>query len=262
MALLKYQNSTQTPKQKSKPLWKATPYILTLAIGFYGGNKFEQVSGIKGMLANFGNHLASKYGKTEQTIPIDSTNTVSIDTTINKIANQMPKGETVTNDTTKTAETNKSNIKPEQKSYYEQKLRNAKVITIKERVLNMGRDYDVFAGDEKVATVSGKDIRLAPGVVGDVFKLKTKDGKLLAYEQEHKKFLKLNRVASCYDSEGNLMGYFGEEKIRDLFSFSYVFHFYDAEKNEIGKSKKLGKSALNCRKARTTFSCTISWWHV
>ncbi|MFH1605750.1 MAG: hypothetical protein ABIC91_00230 [Nanoarchaeota archaeon] len=106
MALSKYQNLIPTPKQKSRPLWKVAPFVLTLAIGIYGGSKYQQVGGIKGMLAGFGNHLASKYGKTEQTIPADSTktidtNTVSIDTTINKIANQIPEGETVIIDTTK-----------------------------------------------------------------------------------------------------------------------------------------------------------------
>jgi len=128
---------------------------------------------------------------------------------------------------------------------YEQKLRNAVTISIEEQVINFGKDYDIFVKGEKVATVSGKNVRFFGG---DVFTLKCEDGKVLSHEKEHKRFLSLNRAASCYDGNGNLTGYIGEEQIRDLFSFSYVFHFYDAEKNEIGTSRKLGKAEFNSHK--------------
>lgn len=128
-----------------------------------------------------------------------------------------------------------------EKSNYASTLEAATEITISEHSISMGRDYSILVGDEKVATVSGKDVRV---VGGDVFTLKTLDGKVLAYEKEHKRWLSLSRAASIYDGQGNLVGYFGEEKIKDLFSVHYVFHIYDSNKREVGKSKKLTNSCL------------------
>ena len=123
-----------------------------------------------------------------------------------------------------------------------QRLNNASQITIEERVLNIGKDYNIIVGREKVASVSGKDINV---IGGDVFTLTTVDGQVLASEKEHTRFLSLSRTASCYDAQGKLTGYIGEEKLKDFFSLSYVFHFYDANKQDLGTSRKLGKSSFN-----------------
>ena len=127
----------------------------------------------------------------------------------------------------------------------EDTLRSATTITIKEKMLSWGKHYDILVEDKVVATVTGKSVRI---ISGDVFTMKTKDGKVLASEKECKRFFKLDRSAICYDAKGNVTGYLGQESIKDFFSLSYVFHFYDADKNEIGKSKKLGKSSLNKHK--------------
>lgn len=103
------------------------------------------------------------------------------------------------------------------------------------------RGYNIWVDDLVIGRVEGKTIT----AFGDVFTLTMSDGTVLAYEKEHKKFFKLNRSASVYDSENRLTGYIGEEYWEDLFSWSYVFHFYDRNKNEIGTSKKLGKSVWN-----------------
>ncbi len=126
-------------------------------------------------------------------------------------------------------------------SHYEQLLRQAGEIVITERVLNIGKDYVVSANGQDVARVSGEDIKL----LADVFELRTLDGKLLASEREHKRWGRLSRNASVYDGTGRLTGYIGEETIRDLFSLGYIFHFYDASRREVGKSRKIGKSAIN-----------------
>ena len=123
---------------------------------------------------------------------------------------------------------------------YEKLLRSATEITVSEYAVAIGKDYDILADGVKVATVSGKNIK----IISDEFTLKTLDGKVLASEKEHKRWLRLNRAASMYDGQGNLVGYFGEEVLKDLFSIHYVFHLYDKDKNEIGKSKKLTKSCL------------------
>lgn len=129
-------------------------------------------------------------------------------------------------------------------SPYEDKLRSASKIEVKEKVISIGKHYDLYVDGEKVAEVTGKAIE----ILGDVFTLKTVDGKVLASEKESKRFLRLSRAAICYDGDGSVTGYIGEEKLKDLFSWSYVFHFYDANKKEIGKSKKLGKSSLGRHK--------------
>ena len=131
---------------------------------------------------------------------------------------------------------------PENAKNPEQQLRSALEVKIEERVINLGKDYDILVRGQKVATVSGKNVRI---MSGDVFTLTTVDGKVLASEKEHKSFFALNRAASCYDSKGELTGYLGEERFKDFLFLSYTFHFYDADKKEIGTSKKLGKSALN-----------------
>jgi len=117
----------------------------------------------------------------------------------------------------------------------------AEKLTVNEHGWSWAKRYDIEVDGKKVAEVSGKMVE----VFGDVFTLKTIDGKVLAQEKEDKRFLSLTRAASCYDSQGNLMGYIGEEVLSNLFSMSYVFHFYDKDKNELGTSKKLGKSAFN-----------------
>ena len=141
------------------------------------------------------------------------------------------------------------NVKLESTLNPVQKLKEASTITIEERVLNLGKDYNIIVGGEKVATVSGKDINV---IGGDVFTLTTVDGQVLASEKEHARFLSLSRTASCYDKQGTLTGYIGEETLKDFFSLSYVFHFYDANKQELGTSRKLGKSSFNRHKLYDT----------
>lgn len=130
------------------------------------------------------------------------------------------------------------------RSSYENKLRSASQIKIQEKLFSWAKHYDIYVEGEKVAEVTGKAIEFW----GDVFTLKTADDKILASEKECKRFLELNRAAICYDGQGNVTGYLGEDRIRELFSLSYVFHFYDTNKIEVGKSKKLGKTALNIHK--------------
>ncbi|MDP3026591.1 MAG: prepilin-type N-terminal cleavage/methylation domain-containing protein [Nanoarchaeota archaeon] len=134
-------------------------------------------------------------------------------------------------------------------SIYEKKLRGASQIEIQEKTFHLEKYYEVYVEGEKVAQVTGKKVRF---VGGDVFTLTASDGKVLASEEECKRFFRLSRAAICYDGSKKLTGYIGEESIKDFFSLSYVFHFYDSNKNEIGKSKKLGKSVWNRHKLYDT----------
>jgi len=128
-----------------------------------------------------------------------------------------------------------------EKKPFEQRLREADEIIIQEHVANIGKDYDIYVKGERVATVSGKNAKLW----GDVFTLKTVDGKVLGSEKEHKRILGWNRTAAFYDPNGKLNGFLGEEKVSDMFTLGYIFHFRDENKNKLGKSQKIGKSAIN-----------------
>jgi len=124
------------------------------------------------------------------------------------------------------------------------KIYDATSITVEEYVMSLGKKYAIKIDDKDVGTVSGNVFK----PFGDVFTLKTIDGVVMAKEKEVKRFLRLNRAAVCYDPDGKESGFIGEEVFNDWGSISYVFHFYDANKNELGSSRKLGKSCFNIHK--------------
>lgn len=122
-------------------------------------------------------------------------------------------------------------------------LESAETITILEQQVSIGKDYDIIVGDQRVATVSGENIKIWT----DRFDLKTIDGQLLAYETESERFGVLWRAATFYDGQGNRTGYLGEEldsRILGLVAPYYVFHFYDTTQQERGASEKLTNSIL------------------
>lgn len=124
-----------------------------------------------------------------------------------------------------------SNIVQEELS----KLANANIIKITTDVVSVNSGHTVYIDDEKFGTIKGKYVN----VTGDKFTFKSKDGTVLASEKQIKRWnVKLNRMTEVYDFEGNVVGYIGEEKIKDMFKYGYVFHFYDKDKNEIGYTNK------------------------
>lgn len=110
-------------------------------------------------------------------------------------------------------------------------LNEAKEIEVKEKMVSIGAGYDVYADDIHVGEIKGKYVNLT----GDVFELKDLNGNVVKSEKQIKRWnMKLNRMAEVYDKDKNVSGYIGEEKIKDMFSWGYKFHFYDKDKNEIG----------------------------
>lgn len=129
----------------------------------------------------------------------------------------------------------------EEKIDTEKILKEAEKIVIEEDILSLGKKYNILVDEEHVATVTGKIIN----AFGDVFILKDINDNVLAQEKQIKRWgLKLNRCAEISDSEGNITGYIGEETQTKLFSIGYYFHFYDAEKNEIGISDQINFTLL------------------
>ncbi len=126
-------------------------------------------------------------------------------------------------------------------------LQNAQTVTVLEQQVSIGNDYDIMVGEQRVATVSGEDIKIWT----DRFDLKTIDGQLLAYETESARFGILWRAATFYDPKGQVTGYLGEElgsRAFGLIAPYYVFHFYDSTQQETGASEKLTNSVLGRHK--------------
>ena len=115
------------------------------------------------------------------------------------------------------------------------KLANAKTIKVTTDIVSLNSGHTIYVDDDKFGTINGKYVN----ITGDKFTFKSKDGTILASEKQIKRWnVKLNRLAEVYDFEGNIVGYIGEEKIKDMFKYGYVFHFYDKDKNEIGYTNK------------------------
>lgn len=110
-----------------------------------------------------------------------------------------------------------------------------RTIHLKEKAMSLSKEYDVSVDGKKVATVKGK---VFTGF-GDVLTLKDTNGNVLATEKEVKRtFRGIDRLAMVYDKNGEELGYFGEELIKDLFKPGFRMHFFDAESNEIGYAQE------------------------
>lgn len=110
-------------------------------------------------------------------------------------------------------------------------LNNAKKITVEEKFVSIGASYNIYVDDKQVGEIQGKYVN----ITGDVFEMKDLNGNVIKSEKQIKRWnIKLNRMAEVYDKDKNVSGYIGEEKIKDMFSLGYKFHFYDKNKKEIG----------------------------
>lgn len=109
-------------------------------------------------------------------------------------------------------------------------LENAKVITLRKSVFNLGGDFwSVFADDTQVATIKGQAFKL----IGDTYSMYSTAGNFVGAEGEQ--FRLLHHSAQMYDLNGKESGKIGEE-------FSYPltsFNFTDA------KGKKIGSMGQN-----------------
>lgn len=116
-----------------------------------------------------------------------------------------------------------------------EKLEEASIITIKERLFSINESYNIYVDNEKIAQINGKYISFT----GDVFKMTDMNGTEIASEKQIKRWnIKLNRLAEVFDSEGNTTGYIGEKVIKDLLKFGTTFHFFDNQKNEIAEFRE------------------------
>jgi len=128
-------------------------------------------------------------------------------------------------------------ITPEEKQAILTTLQQSQEIqVVKKGVASMlNNNYEILVNDEVILEVSGKYINLT----GDVFTMKTPDGKIIATEKQQKRWgIKFNRKAQVFNELENKDGYIGEEVFNDLFNIGYKFHFYDKADNETGYTQQ------------------------
>lgn len=134
-------------------------------------------------------------------------------------------------DTTKQNSITNNKVETTEKIDLLSELNNAKKITVEEKFVSIGASYNIYADDKYIGEIQGKYVN----ITGDVFEMKDLNGNVVKSEKQIKRWnIKLNRMAEIYDKDKNISGYIGEEKIKDMFSLGYKFHFYNKNKQEIG----------------------------
>lgn len=119
-------------------------------------------------------------------------------------------------------------------------LNNADVVTVKNNPISLSKSYSIEVEGEIVATIDGEIVKM----LGDTLTMYDIDGNVIAYEEEVKRFGKLNRSAVIKNESDEVLGYIGEKTVTKFTSIGYYFHFYDSNKKELGVSDQVNLSLL------------------
>lgn len=123
-------------------------------------------------------------------------------------------------------------------------------ITIEKKLFSFRKHYYVLSDGVLVGEVTGK---LFP-IFGDTLKLKDIHGNLIKKENQIKRLgltqvklfnLSIDRLAQVEDSNGNITGYIGEQKLTDFWRLKRVEHFYNASYKKLGRG--IPDSIILCR---------------
>lgn len=121
-------------------------------------------------------------------------------------------------------------------------LDNAPTFKLEKQIFSFKKHYYILVDDVVVGEVTGKFMPL----FGDKLILTDVNNKIIKTEYQvkrlgptHKKAfnLSLDRLAEVHDSQGNLTGYIGEEKLKDFWKLTHKQYFYDNDFNKIGNAK-------------------------
>lgn len=124
---------------------------------------------------------------------------------------------------------------------YLELLQNAKQLEIKEEILSMGKEYNVFVDDTLVANVKGKAIN----VTGDLLTMTDPNGKFLIKEKQIKRWgIKFTRNGVFLNEKDEEIAYIGEKINTKLTNIGHYFHFYNEDKKEVGSSDEIVFSIL------------------
>ncbi|MGL4655219.1 MAG: hypothetical protein ACRCWM_04935 [Sarcina sp.] len=138
---------------------------------------------------------------------------------------------------------NKEDVKPTQTAEQAiqeyntamEQLKAAKQIEISKDLISVGKSYSIDVDGKEFGNMDGEFLN----VLGDTLTIETNNGVKLSSEKQVKRWgVKLNRLAEVHDKDGKVVGYIGEEKLNDLLKIGYNFHFYNAQKEEIGYLKQ------------------------
>ncbi|WP_195987404.1 hypothetical protein [Clostridium sp. D53t1_180928_C8] len=123
-------------------------------------------------------------------------------------------------------------------------------ITIEKKIFSFRKHYYILSDGVLVGEVTGK---LFP-IFGDTLKLKDINGNLIKKENQIKRMgltqvklfnLSINRLAQVEDSNGNITGYIGEQKLTDFWRLKRVEHFYNSSYKKLGRG--IPDSIILCR---------------
>lgn len=136
-------------------------------------------------------------------------------------------------------------INPSTQSF-EEILSISKEITMEKKILSIRKHYYIMSDGVLIGEVKGK---LFP-FFGDVLELKDIHGNMLRKESQIKRLgltqvklfnISIDRLAQIEDENSNVLGYIGEEKLKDWWKIKRIQYFYnsDFEKEGTGKPDSL-----------------------
>lgn len=123
-------------------------------------------------------------------------------------------------------------------------------LTLEKKIFSFRKHYYVLSDGVLVGEVTGK---LFP-IFGDTLKLKDINGNIIKKESQIKRIgltqvklfnLSINRLAQVEDSNGNITGYIGEQKLTDFWRLKRVEHFYNSSYKKLGRG--IPDSIILCR---------------
>ena len=133
---------------------------------------------------------------------------------------------------------------------FEEIMNISNEITIEKKIFSFKKHYYILSDGVLVGEVTGK---LFP-IFGDTLKLKDINGNLIKKENQIKRLgltqvklfnISINRLAQVEDSNGNITGYIGEQKLKDFWRLKRVEHFYDSNYKKLGRG--IPDSIILCR---------------
>lgn len=137
-----------------------------------------------------------------------------------------------------------------QNQTFEEILDLSSEITIEKKIFSFRKHYYILSDGVLIGEVKGK---LFP-LFGDTLKLKDIHGNLIKKESQIKRLgltqvklfnLSINRLAQVEDSNGNVTGYIGEEKLIDFWRLKRIEHFYNSSYEKLGRG--IPDSIILCR---------------
>lgn len=128
------------------------------------------------------------------------------------------------------------------KDSLEEILDNAPAFKIQRQIFSLKKQYFITVDDVVVGKVTGKFFR----IFGDKLDMTDAKGNVVKSEYQVKRLgptngklfnLSFSRLAEIQNSEGDVTGYIGEEKLKDFWRLTHKQYFYNNNAEKIGSAK-------------------------